>query len=312
MDTAQPRSAFEAYSVWYRGRYRVIEDEGVPVVAPDPEVSLEGYDPIEEAPPLSIRPRRREEHFQTPHLHLAYLGGLDPLTEQDVLNFANRWGLLGLWRVEEYRLFVPTLARMKQLSGGGDSKGIVIRLDGSPCSRWYGGYGQPNQEPLEAFAQAAQDFRVALDMATEVTSQRNHYWQMVEVAARLRLDGCRMVPFFRLGRWRLAWQYPSLLHALRLRAILDLTGGTGLRRCKRRRCGMLFIPPANTTGPTAEYCSDACRESEKKARQRANQRRAAIAEELYKQGMSPADVAAELDVSLETAEEWLSRLREGS
>ena len=60
------------------------------------------------------------------------------------------------------------------------------------------------------------------------------------------------------------WAFSSLLAMFALAAHMNLVGGKAVRQCQRLRCRRLFMTPVKTK----RYCSERCRRSEEKARNR--------------------------------------------
>ena len=61
----------------------------------------------------------------------------------------------------------------------------------------------------------------------------------------------------------LSWRFDSLIAAMYLMLLLDLTGGRTLRKCENERCGMFFMPSRRED---QIYCTPTCQERAKQRR----------------------------------------------
>ena len=277
--------------VWWRFRYELRQDDhntlvwkiepvrGLrhrsrrynPLTAGDP--NLAGAD---QALPSKL-PRSRDEWKEAPHTHLARLRigtAAAPGDASEVLEFVNRWGLLGLWRVDNYRLMVPSLAL--------ENRGIFKPLDGPPCSAWYRVVPPlPKHhplarwcEPLDVFVLAVQQYqRFCAILAGETErsegAEDRSSLRRFEAVYELFPQGVELRPGLGPGdRWELAWRCPSLLHACYLRMYLERWGGGRVVRCGFEGCGRLFT----TRDSRQTYCSVRCQDAQRKRVKRAAQR----------------------------------------
>lgn len=260
---------------WWRLKYTLTEEDGVLYIAAkdEPCPSDCWYQPLD-VPPPKKQPRSPEGWRGWPHLHLARL---DPNNPEDILAFTNRWGLLGLWNVRNYREWTPFLwwgdTRIAQIEGKGEIHAwwyLNPAFEGRPGPWRLHRY----REPVAAFAAATEDFQdfVSLvrgekprglsgrhvpedpnDRKTVAQDMLNHY-----------LTECSPVAWH-LGNkrgWSARWQVPSLLHTCYLLVWLDVTGLREYRTCAHTTCRRIFIP----TRPNVRYCSELCHENAKRLR----------------------------------------------
>jgi hypothetical protein len=156
-------------------------------------------------------------------------------SEKDALGYANAWGLLGLWKVDRYRSFLPDEGR--DWYRWEFPPGVKPPFASLVCY----------QEPVEAFLAAVEDYRVwlkNLDYEQENLSYGGHL--LTGCCPRFGYDPSK-------GRWSLDWQIESLYEAIYLRTALDYAGGKyGFRRCKK--CNRLFLAKREKDS----FCSYRC------------------------------------------------------
>lgn len=224
----------------------------MPVIVAASGAEVEYYDPLT---PQNItrRPRYPEEcEGAAPHLDLARLDG----SVDGVLQFVNRWGLLGLWACPAY-----------QKAEGLPIRSQATNLRGEKYSTWYhhphkmGRYRW--QEPLPLFAQAVRDFQETLDELTRIP-QAGDRALIVQLRFNERLKGIRPLANYEKQGWSIGWEFRSLLDVVHLLTLLDLLGGRTFRRCRKRRCGNIYL----TKHPENQYCSDLCRKAHQIQRSR--------------------------------------------
>lgn len=263
------RKPLEKGRYWFRAaRYELTLDEGAVVVRPAAGVGVEQYDPWQAKPP-GEQPHGPEGHRWSPHTHLAHL---DPQSEEEALEFYNRWGPLGLWAVPSYKDRSP------------------FRKDGLPAPERpmkkgflapeiQGWFSPPDaarnrlahQEPLEFFEDEAREYQEWLKRLERAKADPDAATSAAWEAAAM-LTGCHPRPWPPLrekdgkGKWALAWSFSSLLSFCYLRTVLTLVQeGSAFRQCANRRCGRLFLP----TNPKQEFCSLTCQVAERVRRYRA-------------------------------------------
>jgi hypothetical protein len=263
----QGRDAFQRRDSWWRLQYEIVEEPQppesheptVPVITALEESELEWYDPLHEGELPAIQGAYRDEdsaYQSTPHMHLARL---DLSSRDAILEFVNKWGLLGLWEVPEYRNLEPFLAEEKK-----PPKGFEDR----PCSGWYlseryrpspegvnpsGKYLHTFCEPLETFCAAAGAYQRDVDRAVRAAEEGNT-WEAPEVCRLFTLHGCQLAPVYDkdASKWELGGQCRSLLDWIRFRTVLDMVAPHRIRKCPG--CGRVFVP----ANKRAKYCNRAC------------------------------------------------------
>lgn len=262
---------------WFRLQYELVEKEGITYIAAtdkpfDPQNGW--YQPLDYASPKQ-QPTWPEEWEGWLHLHLARLKAGN---SEEVLQFVNRWGLLGLWNVRDYKDWSPWgESETYQVKG---KKGVYeAYFSRHYVNPVYEGRREPEyklhwyREPLEAFRWAVEEFQrfVALahgekpegyPYAPKTPQDRKSEAQ--DILNRYLAD-CSPVTWY-IARpkeeWVTFWRAPSLLHCCYLLVWLDLTALREYRRCLHQRCGGFFIP----TRSNEDYCSVRCYENAKRLR----------------------------------------------
>lgn len=243
--------------------YELAEDKGVLVVRPKVDSGYSSYNPLTEGSPPAKQLRRPndKDKFWGPHIHLARVK-----TESDVLEFANKWGLLGLWNVEKY-------SKLDHLQDIGSTYGLLgnyskwyrwelppdldvpyISLD--PDTGEYKATGPRSfgsqitfQEPVAEFLEAAEEFRVWEKNLTYTEEQ-------AELQTYDLPKACRPAISYNptTGRWIIVWDLWSLHDAIYLRTAFERAegGSKGFHYCKR--CGEVFLRKHLKD----EFCSRLC------------------------------------------------------
>ncbi len=182
-------SAEKAFSgpqtVWFGCLYKLegqpVEDSGektIRVITPIQKSNKRTYPAIwqpegglEERQPLMA-----SEPGIGPHEHLARINLAD---EDEILNFANRWGLLGLWEVSRYKKWQPTALFLGAGQKSKESSETPQEDEDSRCqpgvfsgkpqeSPWFGRGGlYDRQEPVPAFQRAAWDYQQLVNRIAE-------------------------------------------------------------------------------------------------------------------------------------------------
>ncbi|MCL5289585.1 MAG: hypothetical protein M1489_00880 [Firmicutes bacterium] len=245
-----PKNAFSWSSLWFRLNYGFEENEGIKMIVAKSGAKIDWYDPLEHQQ-LPKRPRKPEEQDKSsPHTALARL---DLKDTNAVLNFANKWGLLGLWNVPAYQ--------MAEVLPEND---VEVNLWKEKYSSWY---IHPHkmryhgwQEPVPVFIEAAKEYQNIIEEIKNLPpighEDRESQALILELRLNEKFKGIR--PGVYLGEnenWVAGWQYRSLLDAIYLLTFMSLVGNKYWRRCTKKRCNRLFI----TENPDNQYCSDRCR-----------------------------------------------------
>ncbi|WML56669.1 hypothetical protein [Neobacillus sp. PS2-9] len=243
-------NAFQWESTWRKVIYRFEMVNGIECIVSDGRKEVTYYNPLE-IEGLSKRPNKPTENNVSPEVALARI---DVNKKVEILNFVNRFGLLGLWAHPKY-------CKAEGLEGFEYSR-LINQVE---YSNWYrhprkmGIYGW--MEPLQLFVKAVHDYQTLLDKTTaveetigtnldtegEVSFPVNHFW-------REQLKGAHLAPIWDGGKWSLGWEYQSLLSALYLKIALNKVAGKMVRRCRKKRCGKFYIDDHKDNGFCSEHC----------------------------------------------------------
>jgi len=125
-------------------------------------------------------------------------------------------------------------------------------------------------EPLAEFRWAVKDFQTMIDNLSHAGPMFEvppRQWNAM-VQGRDQLNSLLSIsPGFDYqvdGTTSATWTFPSLLAIFAFEIWEKLIGGQSVKHCKRTNCRRLFL----TAQYNRDYCSDRCRQSEEKARQR--------------------------------------------
>jgi hypothetical protein len=256
--------AFGWASYWRKVVYKLEKVNGIECIVSDGRVEVTHYNPLS-IEGLSKRPTNPEDNECSPEIALARL---DTHNKQEIRNFVNNFGLLGLW-------YHPKYSQAEVLASIGDKS----LMDGTRFSNWY---HHPRKrstyawmEPLEMFVIAARDYQEFInnvenvekndDKDTVLSVYVHSYW-------REQLKNIQTVPVWDNEKWSLGWEYQSLLSALYLKVAINKQAGKLIRRCRKRRCGKVFV----SENPENGFCSETCKSAFFTASSRDN----AIKEEL--------------------------------
>lgn len=267
----------EKGTAWFRAaQYELSLDDAVPVVKPVATITIEWYDPWRPNPPAK-QPYRPEDYQWSPHTHLAHLS---VESKEEVLEFYNRWGPLGLWTISIYRDRHPfTVTGIPAPRRPFGVEPLAPEIQGWFLPPDADRNALAHQEPLEFFKDAAEEYKQWLEALkrarTDPDEATRFSWKAGQVLAE-----CRPLPWspwrqtkdgrwINGERWALVWSFPSLLSFCYLRTVLDLIqGGLGFRQCANRRCGRFFLPGH----PRQVYCSVLCHNAENVRRCRERKR----------------------------------------
>jgi hypothetical protein len=170
----------------------------------------------------------------------------------EILNFVNTWGLLGLLRVNKY-------SEAAVLPG----KILSVGLEREQFSRWYE-YLPVNagklrwMEPLQIFKQAASDYQTLfkeLEYARNAVKEPDSIVN-TELIFKQMLSGITVRPRWdNITRdWTMDWEFKSLLDLIYLRTLLDFQNKS-FARCIREGCSKVFV----NTKSSNQFCSDQCK-----------------------------------------------------
>lgn len=261
---------------WFRLQYELVEEEGITYIAAtdkpfDPQNGW--YQPLDYVPPKK-QPARPKGWEDWPHLHLARLKVENP---EEVLQFVNRWGLLGLWNVRDYKDWSP-LGESETYQVRGKKGVFEAYFSMHYINPAYEGRRGPYnlhryREPLAAFQEAVEKFQrfVALAHGEKPEGYRHapktpqdRKSEAQDILNRYLAD-CSPVTWYIAKpqeQWATYWQAPSLLHCCYLLVWLDLTGLREYRKCQHKPCNRFFL----STRPNVDYCSLRCYENAKRLR----------------------------------------------
>lgn len=222
MGESSKEDVLRSGELWWKCRFELVKDDGLRVIRPSLDSQVEFYDPLKEGkrPEVQLSQAVDAGQFWAPHVHLARVKN-----EEGVLEFANRWGLLGLWGIKRYRTFFPD-----------EGKRDWFRWEFPPGVKPSFASLVCRQEPVEVFLVAAEDYQTWL-------SNLEH-GQAEDTVSLFELEECSPKLSYSPGEggWNLAWGIDSLYSAIFLRTALDLAGGSyGFRRCKWTKCGRFFL-----------------------------------------------------------------------
>jgi len=219
---------------WFRMKYCLGEVAGRLYLTPASS-EVEWYQPLS-LPPPAKQPKRQQEWQEWPHTALARVR-----SPGDALEFACRWGLLGVAWVEK-GFGVPP----KQPFFMPRRKGLY---------RY--------REPVDGFARVAGEFRRCVAL---LRGERPEGKRLPKTPQDCKTAGADILnsylrdcrPFVvycgEPSGWETTWQAPSLLHYCYLLVWLDLTGGRQWHICEHRPCGEFFL----RSRPTQRFCSEQC------------------------------------------------------
>jgi hypothetical protein len=241
------KAAFEWTKEWRRLAYFIEERKGIKYIVATRNSDQEEYDPIQLDPPHK-QPKQRDEHSKsTPHIALARL---DSNSEDKILEFVNRWGLLGLW-------YVPHYTSIEYIRNE-DDKESLLKEDNLTWFRHphkNGRYGW--REPLAVFKQAVMDYQEDLENINgkETNEERA---LVTDLRVNRVLEGCSpATSWYKESQKRVnGWRFNSLLSAIYLRTLLDHQAGI-LKKCRRKNCSKIF----SSRNPVSEYCSEPCKKA---------------------------------------------------
>ncbi|TEB08627.1 hypothetical protein Psch_02193 [Pelotomaculum schinkii] len=250
---------------WYHSKYTLKENNGIVYLVAEGGTKPEPYQPLEAQPPKknnrNSQPYYPEEWNCLPHINLARL---DLNNQNDILDFVNRWGLLGLWEVKDYRYwsFWPY------------ERFIMIHKDNPVVKTFSYHYINPDfmdgrsrshhqryREPLDAFIKAAQEYQNCITLLEGDADDKSDAQDLLNKY----ISDCHPTAWYITEpkeQWTSHWQSPSLLHTCYLIRWMDLISLRDYKRCKHKTCRKIFIAER----PNERYCSFRCKENSKRLR----------------------------------------------
>lgn len=162
-DNDARKGAFEWSSKWRKLSYTIENQEGIDVITAVYGSEEDWYDPLDFR--FDNRPKYPEEiKHQDPGIALARI---NPNNYDDILEYANRWGLLGLWNVNRYRLAENLEPRRRYATDYKSGK----------YSTWYNHPRKRNmfswQEPIRIFSAAVTEYQEILGELFDGDSDHN-------------------------------------------------------------------------------------------------------------------------------------------
>jgi hypothetical protein len=181
---------------------------------------------------------------------------------ESILDFVNKWGLLGLWRVKEYREWRPDKSESEFHTGEfGDRISPQYLAEAyleNPDKYKESSASPPLREPLPPVIEAINEFQTFMKHMEEISN--------AEKAANLLnkyLRDCGPCVFCTDSEdLKTKWIAPSLLNYCYLMVWLDKTNARDYRRCQNRHCNTIFIPKRRD----AKFCSNQCQLNAKRLR----------------------------------------------
>jgi len=233
-DDFKREGVLQSRNLWWKCQFELAEDEGQLVIRPSLDSRIEFYNPLKEGkrPDGQLMSPDEEAQNWSSYIHLARVKD-----EKDALEFANNWGLLGLWGIEPYRwaaLLFPQRKAKKEFLEKEHSLWYEWAIPKGTLYPQYVCY----QEPVLLFLEAVKSYQKWIDkLACEQEKEPGglHLHGLVSYGLELRWEPEEK-------RWELGWTYDSLYNAVYLQAALNLAGGAyGFRRCKWAKCGRSFL-----------------------------------------------------------------------
>ncbi len=157
MEEYKTREAFEWSSAWPKLKYEFVFQQGIEVISAISGSKNEPYEPMK-CKPLNKNPEKPEDqNVWSPGSALARM---DTNNRDSILQFVNKWGLLGLWRVKRFQLLEDGVFKYFPY------RSTIDRLDGEKYSAWYINcdikLSQKKyiwQEPLPVFIAAVKEYQ---------------------------------------------------------------------------------------------------------------------------------------------------------
>lgn len=322
------------FLLWHNGNYSIVKINGIDCLALRPSDWPRLYKPDFENEPPIMRPGKPSEWDVSPFVHLANLN-IDK--NEEILNFTRKWGLLGLWKVDDFKEWHPNgehffrLKRAWLRSQGHNEHEIesIIKKDliyydpfaekfyeeyleisetssdspeaNSAWKRYDFTKWKNNREPLEAFKEAAAQFQGVVEYLRNEGNITNTIDNKIESVFDSYLSKCTPTCYYVEGTGRIpSWRTPSLLHLCYAMLWKEVTKLGKYIRCEYDKCNRLFLPEKNNK----TYCTEACR---KNAGRMKNYNDTKIAKRLYLQGYSVDDIAKEMKTGVERVKNLLKK-----
>ncbi|RNA66204.1 hypothetical protein [Alteribacter keqinensis] len=278
-------------STWPKSNYEIKEEDGIQFIVPMRGAKETRYNPLLDRLP-KVRPDIEEENLQYgPHIAL---GRINPEKHDDILEFVNMWGLLGLSNTKKYTSTKSVLSILSK-----EENAFRLFEEGKLYRNNKRRNGEKDREPVIIFQAAVRtyqtlindinrykrdnpllklggeekrkEFRNAVIDREEkekdhpegqrdlIEAMTIHESQAFSTYLHLNemLEEVHPQSFFDIvsNSDSPGWGYNSLIGAIYIKFFTDKHEGKKFRRCKMKKCNKQFI----TTRPSNEYCSDNCK-----------------------------------------------------
>ncbi|MCM3572509.1 hypothetical protein M3172_04860 [Mesobacillus subterraneus] len=243
--------AFRWSSYWRILKYKIEVVNGIKCIVAVRKGEVEYYNPLK-LEYVPKRPKNPEGNDVSPDIAL---GNVKLESEEAIIDFVNKFGLLGLWSNPRY-------CRAEGL----ENIGYSTSMTGLKFSDWYrhprktGVYGW--MEPLSMFVIAAKDYQAFVNGYIKEESRDESWAHSLSHYAfwREQLTNVNIAPNDSEDSI-FGWEFQSLLSAIYLKVGYNKVPGKSIRKCRKRRCGKFFIADHPENG----FCSDDCKLSYYKA-----------------------------------------------
>lgn len=237
---------------WPVLEYEIIAIDNVEFIVPKKDSTVREYEVAEYTTVENLimkQPQIPTAWNNVPFIHLLRI---NPDDKKDILEFVNRWGLLGIAGVYEYTKNLPE-SYFFDHSYLNDDNGTT----------W--DYG--NREPLTVFIKAVKEFQFTHAMACESRPElKKKALQNINLALHTCTLACNINSDNSFQLW---WDCNTLLHACYLSYSLNLGETSQYRICSHKKCNKTF----RITKSNQKYCSDACQNAAKRMRNYYKKRR---------------------------------------
>ncbi|MBP1950041.1 hypothetical protein [Virgibacillus litoralis] len=294
----------ENNSSWWKSEYEITNIDGIEFIVQMKGGGRSEYDPLKYKIPKK-RPEVQSGQLEiAPHIAFSRI---NPDNHEEILQFANTWGLLGLRKTTTY-------SDINTVSEIFDKHNVAIEIH--KIDDLYKNKNKPqgerDREPVIVFQEAIRKYKelinkigneykdVGFKKGFRSKKELNKYMnEMIRIEDKTRnvpkkhkkrvediftKKGQTLIPFLHLNEIlkdvhpqvfpdivnhsiSKGWRFDSLLSAIYLRLTMDWEEGKEFIECTWRKCNRLFIPNRKDN----QHCSDSCHNNDKT--DRANQRK---------------------------------------
>jgi hypothetical protein len=211
-----------------------------------------------------------------------------------VVEFASRFGLLGLGRMQVWDKWKPWQDTADPMVNG-HNKYFYRNRSAAKGDRFSPAH---YCEPLDAFRDAAREFQKTAGLLVDIPEGQRDSRNLEFGIKVLGRSGVTWLPYFENGQHRNGYNIPTLLAWCYFVWWFELTQGAQYRRCKNPRCNRVFVAKRKSDA----YCSGTCRRAEV-ARNRPDRRLYGEISALRSQGaISPEQAKKAREM---VAEQWV-------